>query len=608
MRVLRIFRGFFSIGILGLAFLCEPLSAKNLLEPQPFRRCREHFLPLIAPELSPSKALASTYPGQAPITERAEWLSKRYGWDPQKINWDSRYPLLLNGGDRQSVLPRIPLQGEVIDLRESYDVIIAGGGPSALIAAAYLTRAGKTVLILERDGNLGGLSSGAHRVGMNFSRGAAYMSGLDVPLFKQIYQDLGLENYRKLYPIKGIIDSYLWNGKIYKDIWNAGLAELPASFALFKKVMELKGTSELVELGRFQRSHPFVQELDKITMGEWVRTMPFLLEKFAQSDPAALEIYQRFQADPKVPKLDPMKDLLNFLDLYGRAALGGDTATVSALSFASFYSTEIATRYSSNVGAGVISVAAMDMISKYAQNAFVQYGASVVSVENVEGGTQVEFIHEAQRYRVRGKFTVMATPLNVSARAIKNFAQMAPRAHSFAAALEHRDHLVFSIHTAGHVKTGTYDLWMRDDADYSGNEAVDVVDGRWMDAHGLERDRGVDDRGLLTLYRPLSSASASHDLSDKWVISEVEKSVDFLRNRLAALNLDEIKIVGVEVNRWPSSLHVVKPGHFAVAHEIEKGFKRIFVANGNAGLPCVEEAIFQGHHAAQQILNFKDEN
>src|SRR6266542_1375303 len=37
-----------------------------------------------------------------------------------------------------------------------YDVVLVGGGHNALVAAAYLARAGRSVLILERAGHLGG--------------------------------------------------------------------------------------------------------------------------------------------------------------------------------------------------------------------------------------------------------------------------------------------------------------------------------------------------------------------------------------------------------------------------------------------------------------------
>ncbi len=45
--------------------------------------------------------------------------------------------------------------------RSRYDVVVAGGGHNGLVAAAYLGRAGKSVLVLERLGHVGGLAVSA---------------------------------------------------------------------------------------------------------------------------------------------------------------------------------------------------------------------------------------------------------------------------------------------------------------------------------------------------------------------------------------------------------------------------------------------------------------
>src|SRR3569833_1710763 len=74
---------------------------------------------------------------------------------------------------------------------DSYDVVVAGGGHNGLVAAAYLARAGRAVLVLERRGETGGAAVSLRAfdgVDVRLSR-YSYLVSL---LPKKIVADLGL--------------------------------------------------------------------------------------------------------------------------------------------------------------------------------------------------------------------------------------------------------------------------------------------------------------------------------------------------------------------------------------------------------------------------------
>jgi phytoene dehydrogenase-like protein len=77
-------------------------------------------------------------------------------------------------------------------LMQRYDAVIVGGGHNGLTAAAYLAKAGKSVLVLERLDYLGGAATSSYTfdgVGAKLSR-YSYLVSL---LPQQIIDDLGLE-------------------------------------------------------------------------------------------------------------------------------------------------------------------------------------------------------------------------------------------------------------------------------------------------------------------------------------------------------------------------------------------------------------------------------
>ncbi|MFD7921969.1 phytoene desaturase family protein [Streptomyces sp. NPDC059740] len=75
--------------------------------------------------------------------------------------------------------------------RTSYDVVIVGGGHNGLVAAAYLARAGRSVLVLERLGHTGGAAVSA-RVFPGVDARLSRYSYLVSLLPRKIVDDLGL--------------------------------------------------------------------------------------------------------------------------------------------------------------------------------------------------------------------------------------------------------------------------------------------------------------------------------------------------------------------------------------------------------------------------------
>lgn len=77
-----------------------------------------------------------------------------------------------------------------------FDVVIIGGGHNGLIAAAYLTRAGKTVAVLEANSELGGATTSV-RAFPDFDANLSRYSYLVSLLPDEIVKDLGI-NFRTL--------------------------------------------------------------------------------------------------------------------------------------------------------------------------------------------------------------------------------------------------------------------------------------------------------------------------------------------------------------------------------------------------------------------------
>ena len=121
-----------------------------------------------------------------------------------------------------------------------------------------------------------------------------------------------------------------------------------------------------------------------------------------------------------------------------------------------------------------------------------------------------------------------------------------------------------------------------------------------------------DDYGILTVYHPLGSSARSQGFSEGKALEYVEHAVRRLKEMMGPL-LEKnwgtsIDVELVETNRWPYSIHVVRPGYLNEAQILARPLGNIHFANNNLGGPELEEALERGFDAATEINQILDEH
>jgi hypothetical protein len=562
-------------------------------------------------------ALAGNLAQKLPKLPRSEqerraykiFLEQRYGFSPGEITWGANFPVIIRGTDEAGFNPAVDCDNAPLDTRAKSDVIVVGAGPAGLTATFFLARAGKKILLLEKEPVVGGLAVGSNLLGGGaYGRGGAYFSSADGALEK-VYDEIGMGDYTTTMTIPEPIDSYFWNGKYYRSLWDseATLSALTADFAAFKYALQKLDDEGMIAVQPLE-GDASTRVLDQLNFAAWTRQVPEDLKKRQEmGDSTAKSLLERLRADAAIDPKNPMKNVLGLLELYGRSALGDSPELISAAAFANFYISEIGERYSSNIGAGGITRVLWNQL-KNNPNLNTKISAPVARVRNTASWVEVCYVENGISKRAIGSSAVFAAPLKVALKAIPELAASDPDKRDLIAALGYRHYQVINLHVAGHPWKDSYDLWIRDDKTYSKNDPTDIIDGRWIDFRGLALPR-TDDKGVITVYNPLPADVVGKGYNTDVVLKLAERAagtaLQILNPLIAKRNPGQgpIRILAIEANRWPFSIHIAAPGHFINKSKIlSRPVGGIYFASNNIGAPSIDEAVYRGHQAALAIL------
>lgn len=520
------------------------------------------------------------------------------------------YPVKVRGGDEASFIPSV--QGKAAKDGVLYDAVVIGGGLAGMTASLYLSDHGKKVLLLEKEAALGGLAFGGDGPkGLQYNRGAAYWTRAYEEELK-ILEHLGLGDYDKKHAIPEPIDSYLWKGTLYEGIWeHEALERLPAGFALFKSELLHADKAKLIPNQPLEEGN---LELDSMSAVDWIRGMP--AKAAARQDPESKKIHERFLADTAVGRSEPMEAVIDFLDIFCRSALGTTTHQLSAVAFANFYISEIETRYTTPVGTG-LAARTLEALLRKRKGVRIVLRSPVVGITPNADGVEATYVSSGRPRSARARYAVFAAQLKFAPRVIAGLRETDSEK---VAAIETLGYANFSVHAVfvkGHPYRASFDTWFRA-PDYSEDDPTDVILGRWMDPRikAFEGMRSFqrhpkDQAGVMTIYHPLKLGlvGRGYKRADAEALARgaVERMIAIFNPYLQKTHETRIEIQRVETNRWPYSIHIVRPGHFArLSKTLRRTVGRVLFANNNIGTPTFEEALFRGHCAANNILRRMD--